>query len=101
VKISEERLAFADHRKLRGLRFFDFDDQISAIKNIFATRHQLSPGLQVGVIRETGSQSRSRLNNHFVATLNQFLHPDRKHGHAVFVVFDFFGYADNHDSTRL
>ena len=98
VKVGEQCLTRSDQRVFLRLRFLHLDDQLSSFKHLASASCHLRPGTQVIVVRQTGPQSCTGLNQHLVSACDQLFHAHRQHRHTVLVGLDFRWYSNNHPS---
>src|SRR5882724_10040671 len=100
MQISKERLTAAQHLALVQLRFFDLHDEVGCAEDVLdLLRDRGAGGLVMGII-EANTRARAALNQDLMSRIDEFANSRRHQTHAVFMNFNFFGYADFHSSLR-
>src|SRR5262249_39181238 len=95
-QVGEEELAGAQHLALPGLRLLHLHDHLRFGEDVGGLGGDLRAGRPVGVVVEADALAGAGLHEHLVAVVDELAHSRRHEAHAVFVGFDFLGYADQH-----
>jgi hypothetical protein len=96
VEIGEEDFPALEQRALGLERLLDLHDQIGAFENLGRVGCDLRAGRDIVGIRYAGAVACILLHHDAVAAPGELAHRRGHQAHAVFVVFDFLGYSDEH-----
>ena len=100
VQVGEQNLPALQQGVFRGLRLLDLDDQLGPGKHRGMVLEQRGAGLGVFLIRIAGARPGRPLDKHGMPALNQLIRRGGEQGHAVFLLLNFLGKADDHSSRR-
>jgi hypothetical protein len=100
VEEGEEDLAGAEERQFGGLRLLDFDYQFRGIEDGGGGVHERSAGEGVFAVGEAGAFASAALDEDLMAAFGELPGGGRREGDTVFLIFDFFGDADDHFFRR-
>src|SRR5579884_2314342 len=101
MQIGEKYLARPQQRIFGLKRFLDLHDHPGFFENRAMVRNQGCAGLFVIGIWITCARARAAFDKHLMAALDELIRRRRQQRHAVFGIFDFFGYAYDHKGGRL
>ena len=96
MQIGEQKLPFAQHFALSGLRLFDFDDHFTLGKNLSSGFHHFSASLNIGGIRKTRAKTCAGFYVDYMATRDKILGEGRGQSDPEFLWFNFFWTTDVH-----
>ena len=99
MQIGEQDLPGAQHLALHRLRLLDLDDHLRLGEHRLSIVSYTRAGGEVQVVGEADGLTRSALDQHLMAMLNQLSYTARRQANAIFVVLDFFGYTDEHAAS--
>jgi hypothetical protein len=101
VQIGVKDLISAEHGAFARLRFLYLYDHFGAGKNRRRITDYLGACCAVVRISRTDAHSGTRFNNNLMPVRRQFARTFRGETDAIFVIFDFFGAADQHHFSPL
>ena len=101
MEVGEQQLAFAYQRVLASYRFLDLDNHFGDGIDFFDGRKNLRTGFHILFIGKAAVDTCGMLHVYRMTSLNQFAYSGRSHGHAIFIVLDFFRNSDNHNRISL
>ena len=96
MQVGEEDLARPQQRVFGGQRLLDLHHQVGLFERRRVVVHQRRAGLlviRVGIARAGAGVA---LDQHLVAAFDELISRRGQQRHAVFLVFDFLGDADDH-----
>jgi len=82
-------------------RFLDFHDQTGSGKDFRVRIHHLCASALVFGIRITRAGSRAALDEDFMPALDELIGSARQQRHPIFLFFNLFGNADDHNFMRI
>ena len=97
MEVGEQELAFLDEGVFGLDGFLDFHNHLGDCVGFLDGGEDGGSGVDVVLVGESAALAGGVLDVDFVALADEFLDARGGHADAVFVVFDFFGYADNHN----
>ncbi len=101
VKIGEKDLAWPKLRPLHWLRFLDLDDKFRGLENQFRSLAERRAGVAISGVVYPRAGPRAAFDDDFVTVLNEFGHRGRYEAYSIFIVLDFLGHADSHESPDV
>ena len=99
MQIREQDLSAPQQLALVCQRLLYFHHQLGVGEDLLGAGDELRAGGFVLRIGEAGAQAGTRLNQNAVALGRELVHGRRHKPHAIFVVFDFLGNADQHGKS--
>ena len=96
MKIGVENLTFAQHGSFHGLRLLHLHDHLGLGKNLRRRFDHCGASSSVVSIRGANAAAGIFLHPDLVAVANRLAHGNWRHADAVFMVFNFLGYTDEH-----
>jgi len=96
MEISEEHLAFAEHRALHGLRLLHLDDHVGCAEDLARRGGHLRACAYVVVVHHADSLPRIALDDDLVPLMHDLADRLRGQADAIFENLDFLGDADAH-----
>src|SRR5205085_4987214 len=101
MKICEYELIFADEIVFLFDRFLHFNDHLSGSESFFRRTHDFCASACVFFIIETTAFTRMCLNANCMAAFHKLLRSGRSERNPVFVILNFFWYANDHFTIDL
>ena len=96
MQIGVEKLAVAQLRPFRRLRFLYLDHHVRALEDLLGRANDGGARGLVGGIICVDAHARLGLDNHLVAMRHIFAHGTRRQADTVLMVLDFLGAAYTH-----
>ena len=96
MQVREQNLPAPQEGVFLGQRFLHLDDEVRLGKNGGVLANHRRPGLFVIGVRVAGTNARAAFDEDAVPVFAQLVRGRGQQRHAVFLLFDFLGDADNH-----
>ena len=96
MQVGVKDLAWPQHRAFDGLRLLDLDDHFRLGKDVCGRGDEPGARCEVLLVGATDGGAGVALHQHLVPVRDKFTHAGGRQTDAVFMVLDFFGYADQH-----
>ena len=96
MQVGIQNLPGAQHGALRCLRLLYLDDHVGLGKHVGCIGHHGCARRLVQLVAQPDAGASAALHQQLVAMCGQLAHAGGCEAHAVFMVFDFLGYADSH-----
>ena len=101
MEIGEYQLSLADELVLRGDGLLHLDNHLGRGIDRLDVGQDAGADRFVGIVGESAVYAGRRLDEDRVSALDELLRAGRSEGHAILVVLDLFGNADNHSVEVL
>ncbi|MNF69260.1 hypothetical protein D3C84_511350 [compost metagenome] len=101
VQVGKEGLVRAQHGALDRLGLLDLDDHLGLGENVCRGGQNFGSGSQIICVTEANAISCAALDENGMVSCCQFTYTGRNHAYAIFMVFYFLRYTDNHAIPRL